>query len=256
MAYGAISLLLYTVIYYITSFNMFFDGVDRKTLKNSRLIRQITNFVKIIAVLFAVLIFVETQDIGIEKFLILEEMNSSYSLYGAGFTDVKVKLWAYRICAIVVIISVYMAIKAFKEGKTRKLILCIGIVPAYLIGMFFSLVVFQALFVTTNELDQEKQYIEKNIKYTKNAYGINIEEINLKNTSESITAEDLEKYEKVVNNIAIVSEDIVLKDLQNGQTAKGYYSYRDTKIGKYIIDGKEQLVYISPREIVSSNRNV
>mgnify|MGYP002958015896 FL=1 len=45
----------------------------------------------------------------------------------------------------------------------------------------------------------------------------------------------------------------VLKDLKGSQTSKGYYSYRDTKIGKYTINGKDKLVYVSPREIVSSN---
>lgn len=247
------ALLIYTVAYYIISFNMFFDGVDRKTLKNSKLIKQITSFIMIIAVLLSAFIFLKTQDIGTEKFLNLQDENTTYSLYGAGFTDVTIKLWGYRILAIVVIISVYMAIKSFKEGKTKKLILCIGMVPIYLVGMFLVMVVFQAMFVTTNELDKEKQYIEANIKYTKNAYGIDIQEINLNNSLENITTQDLTEYEKVLNNISIVSDDIVLKDLQNGQTAKGYYSYRDTQIGKYLIDGKEQLVYISPREIVSSS---
>lgn len=248
-----VALLAYTAIYYIASFNMFFDGVDRKTLKNSKLKKQITSFIMIIAVLLSTLIFLKTQDIGTEKFLNLQNGNTTYSLYGAGFTDVTIKLWGYRILAIVIIISVYMAIKSFKEGKTKKLILCIGMVPVYLVGMFLVMVVFQAMFVTSNELDKEKQYIEANIKYTKNAYGIDIQEINLNNTLENITSQDLTEYEKVLNNISIVSDDIVLKDLQNGQTAKGYYSYRDTQIGKYLIDGKEQLVYISPREIVSSS---
>ena len=251
-----VALLTYTVVYYITSFNMFFDGVDRKTLKNSKLIKQITSFIMIIAVLLSTFIFLKTQDIGTEKFLNLQDENTTYSLYGAGFTDVTIKLWGYRILAIVVIISVYMAIKAFKEGKRKKLILCIGMVPIYLVGMFLVMIVFQAMFITTNELDKEKQYIETNIKYTKNAYGIDIQEINLNNSLENITTQDLTEYEKVLNNISIVSDDIVLKELQNGQTAKGYYSYRDTQIGKYLIDGKEQLVYISPREIVSSNRNL
>lgn len=251
-----VALLVYTAVYYIASFNMFFDGVDRKTLKNGKLIKQITTFVMIIAVLLASLIFLKTQDIGTEKFLSLQDGNTTYSLYGAGFTDVTIKLWGYRILAIVVIISVYMAIKAFKEGNRKKLILCIGMVPIYLVAMFLIMVVFQAMFVTTNELDKEKQYIEANIKYTKNAYGIDIQEINLNNSLENITSQDLTEYEKVLNNISIVSDDIVLKDLQNGQTAKGYYFYRDTQIGKYLIDGKEQLVYISPREIVSSNRNL
>ncbi len=250
---SAIALLVYTIVYYIVTFNMFFDGVDRKTLTDSKLLKQITSFVMVIAVLFAGLILVKTQSIGTEKFLSLQDNQTSYSLYGASFTDVTIKLWGYRILALVVVVSAYLGIKAFQERKTKKLILYIGMAPAYLVGMCFVLVVFQEVFVTTNQLDKEKQYIEANIQYTKNAYGIDIEEINLDNTLESITSQDLAKYEKVLNNVTIVNKDIVLKDLQNGQTAKGYYSYPNSQIGKYTINGKEQLVYISPREIVSSN---
>lgn len=247
-----IALLIYTVVYYIATFNIFFDGVDRKTLKNSKLIKQITSFVFIVAILLACLVFLKTQDIGTEKFITLKDSETSYSLYGAGFTDVTVKLWGYRILSIVIIASVYIAIKAFKEGKTKKLILSICAVPAYLLSMVIVLIIFQAVFVTTNELDKEKEYIADNIKYTKDAYGINIEEINL-GENETITSQDINTYKQVLDNIAIVDENIVLKDLKNGQTAKGYYSYRDTKIGKYLIDGKEQLVYLSPREIISSS---
>ena len=247
-----IALLIYTVVYYIATFNIFFDGVDRKTLKNSKLIKQITSFVFIVAILLACLVFLKTQDIGTEKFITLKDSETSYSLYGAGFTDVTVKLWGYRILSVVIIASVYIAIKAFREGKTKKLILSICAVPAYLLSMVIVLIIFQAVFVTTNELDKEKEYIADNIKYTKDAYGINIEEIN-PGENETITSQDINTYKQVLDNIAIVDENIVLKDLKNGQTAKGYYSYRDTKIGKYLIDGKEQLVYLSPREIVSSS---
>lgn len=247
-----IALLIYTVVYYITTFNIFFDGVDRKTLKNSKLIKQITSFVFVAAILLACLVFLKTQDIGTEKFITLKDSETSYSLYGAGFTDVTVKLWGYRILSVVIIASVYIAIKAFREGKTKKLILSICAVPAYLLSMVIVLIIFQAVFVTTNELDKEKEYIADNIKYTKDAYGINIEEINL-GENKTITSQDINTYKQVLDNIAIVDENIVLKDLKNGQTAKGYYSYRDTKIGKYLIDGKEQLVYLSPREIVSSS---
>lgn len=247
------ALTIYTAAYYIITFNMFFDGVDRKTLKNSKLIKQLMTFIRIIAVLFAILVFVKTQNLGTEKFITLQDQTSSYSLYGAGFTDVTIKLWGYRLLSLAIVVSVYLALKAFKEGKTKKLLIDISIVPIYLVCMFFVMVVFQAVFVTTNELDKEKSYIEANIKYTKNAYGIDIEEVNLNSNAESITIKDIEKYSKVINNIGIVNEDIVLKDLNNGQTAKGYYSFRDSQIGKYLINGREQLVYVSPREIVSSS---
>ena len=251
-----IALLLYTVVYYITTFNMFFDGVDRKTLKNSKLIKQVTTFVLVIAILLAILVIINTQEIGTEKFLILQDEETTYSLYGAGFTDVTIKLWGYRILALVIIVSVYKGIKAFKQENRKKLMLCIGAVSIYLVGMFFVMVTVKSLFVSTNELDKEKQYIEANIKYTKNAYGVDIEEINLDNTFKTIDKTDLEKYEKVLNNINVLNKDIVLRDLNNGQTAKGYYSYRNTQVGKYLIDGKEELVYLSPREIISSNRNL
>lgn len=246
-----VALLIYMAIYYIVSFNMFFDGVDRKTLKNSVIIKQLTTFAMIITLLLAALVFVKTQDIGTEKFLTLKNEETSYSLYGAGLTDVIIKLWGYRILALVMIFSIYRGIQNFKQGKNKKVLICISIVPVYLVGLFFTLIIFQSVFVTTNELDKEKKYIETNIEYTKNAYGIDAQEISMQ-TPEAITSQDITKYEDVLNNVNLMDSDIVLKDLNNGQTAKGYYSYRDTQVGKYLINGKTQLVYVSPREIISS----
>ena len=248
---AVIALTIYTVIYYIITFNMFFDGVDRKTLKNSKLIAQITNSVMLLAVLLAGYVFFQSQDIGTEKFLTINGGETSYSLYGAGFADVTIKLWGYRLLCLVIIFCVYKGIKAFKAGKTRKLILSITAIPAYLVGLFVVLVVFKAIFISPNELDKEKDYIAQNIKSTKEAYGVDIEEVSL-SEAETITSEVINNTEDVIANIAIVSKDIVLKELNNGQTAKGYYTYRNTNIAKYKIDGKDSLVYISPREIVSS----
>ena len=246
-----IVLLIYKVVYYIVTFNMFFDGVDKNTLKNSKLIKQITTSILILAILLAGLIILEAQDIGTSKFLTLKDDNTSYSLYGAGFVDVNIKVWGYRILALMVIVSVYMGIKAFKQNKTKKLIAWIAAVPIYLVVLFIVMAGTQTIYVNANEYDKEKEYISANIKATKQAYGVDIEEISL-NEAETITSKDVTVYKDVLNNIAIVNSDIVLKDLNNGQTAKGYYSYRTSQIGKYIIDGKESLVYISPREIVNS----
>lgn len=247
----AIALLIYKVVYYITTFNLFFDGVDKKTVKNSKLIKQITNSILILAILLAGLILLETQDIGTSKFITLKDDSKSYSLFGAGFVDVNIKVWGYRILSAIIIISVYMGIKAFKQDKTKKLIIWITVVPVYLVALFIVMAGTQGIYVNANEYDKEKEYISANIKATKEAYGINIEEISL-NESETITAKHITEYKNVLNNIGIADANIVLKDLNNGQTAKGYYSYRTSQIGKYNINGKESLVYISPREIVNS----
>lgn len=248
---AVVVLLIYKVIYYIITFNMFFDGVDRKTLKNSKLIKQITTSIIILSVLLASLIFIWSQDIGTSKFITLKNDNTTYSLYGAGFVNVNIKVWGYRILALVLIISVYMGVKAFRKDKTKKLIICMSAVPIYLVALFVIMAGTQSIYVNANEYDKEKEYISANIKSTKEAYGINIEEVSL-NEAETITSNDITKYKDILNNVAIADKETVLKDLNNGQTAKGYYSYRTSQIGKYMIDGKESLVYISPREIVNS----
>ncbi len=246
---AVIALTVYSIIYYIITFNMFFDGIDRQTLKKSKLIQQLTGNIMILAIIFATFVFVQTFDIETSKFLSLENDTTTYSLYGAGFADVTIRLWGYRILALVIIASVYLGIKYFKQGNNRKVIMAIAGVPTYLVGLFIVMLGFNLIFINNQELDKEKTYIEHNIQYTKDAYNINIEEIALEETS-AITSEEIKQNEDTIHNINIAIPDVVLRDVKNSQTAKGYYSYRDTSVQKYVINGEEQLLYISPREIV------
>ena len=244
-----IGLAIYTVVYYIVVFNVFFDGINAQTLKKNVFIKQITNKVKVIIVAFAALTLVKTQNIVFGKFLILNDENST-GVFGAGLTDVTIKLWGYRLLAIIMVVSVFYAIKAFENKNTKKIIISLLTVPSYLIVLFIVMFGFQLIFVKTNELDKEKEYIANNIKYTKDAYNINIDEKELQNSG-TITDAEVEENSETIENIPIISKDITLKTLEIAQTNTGYYSYRDSTIGKYNIDGKEKLVYVSPREIVS-----
>ena len=124
--------------------------------------------------------------------------------------------------------------------------------PVYLIILAVVLAGYQLIFIGSNELDKNQEYIAENIRQTKNAFGINIEEQNI-NYSGTITREELNQNENVIDNIAIVSSSNVLQDLQSSQTEKGYYTYRNTQIEMYNINNKPTLMYVSPREIDSSN---
>lgn len=243
-----IGITIYNVIYYIAVFNIYFDGIGRETLKKSKILKQLLTNVMIVAVLLAGLTYLKTQDIGFEKFMSLQE-DTSYSIYGAGVTDVTIKLWGYRILPILIVLSIYMAIRAFKNGKTKQVLMNIAIVPVYIVVLLIVMLVFQIVFVIPNELDKEKANIEHNMKYTKNAYGINVDEVNIENGGTTVTEEMLSATEQTINNITIVDKSTVLKDLNAVQTEKGYYSYSSTQIASYRFNGKQQLVYISPREI-------
>ena len=246
-----IGITIYNVIYYIAIFNIYFEGISRETLKKSKILKQLLTNILIVAIFFAALTFFKTQNIGFEKFMSLQEENT-YSIYGAGVTDTTIKLWGYRILPILIIFSVYMAIRAFKQGKTKRVIINIAIVPVYILLLLVVTLGFQIIFVTPNELDKEKVNIEQNIKHTKNAYGINIDEVNITNGGTTVTEELLQETEQTTNNIALVDKETLLKNLNAIQTEKGYYTYSTTQIASYRIDGKQQLVYVSPREINSN----
>ena len=95
--------------------------------------------------------------------------------------------------------------------------------------------------------------IAENIKNTKNAYDINIEEKNIENSG-TITNEEVEQNDDVINNIPIISKDTVLKTLEDNQTLTGHFIYPNANLAKYNIDGKAELVYLAPREITNSGR--
>ena len=247
-----IVLTVYGAFYYIITLNLSFNGINMKTLKNSKIVNHLLQNIMIATILISGLVFMSTQSLGTKNFLGLQENQNRYYLIGAGNSDVTLKLWGYRILCVIIVLSMYIAIKQFKKGKTKNVLLSIIAVPSYLLTFLVIMIGYNVILVNVNELDKEKLYIQNNINFTRSAYGINIEE-NYINNSGTVTKEELAASSDLINNVSIVSKDIVLKDLQASQTSKGYYLYNNTQIAKYKIGNRDKVVYISPREITSSS---
>lgn len=246
-----ISLTIYAGIYYIIALNTQFDGVRPEVLKKSKIVKQILNNAKALSIFIAGLTFLKTQDLSSSKFLTIGE-EVTYSLYGAGVSDVTIKLWGYRILSIIIIASVFMAVSANNKGQTKKVIGSVLTVPIYMCLLLFTLIGYDTMFINSNELDKQKTYIEYNIESTRSAYNIEIDEISVENAG-ALENEDIIKNAKLLTNISITNRDLVLQNLNGTLTNKGYYKYTSSQIGQYNIDGEEKLLYISPREIVNKS---
>ena len=244
-----IVLSIYIAIYYITVFNVYFDGINIETLKKNTVIKQIIFNIMVIALAIAGITFINSNNVIFEKSI---DIGQDLVLYGGGLTDVTIKVWGYRIFAILIPIAVYFGISFIQKSQNKKAILAFATIPTYLVGMFVIMTLFQLIMVSPNELDKEKTYIQNNIDGTKQAYNIDIEEIEIAHTG-TITNEQVIRNSNVLNNIPIVTKDVVLKNLEEYQTSTGYYAYRNISIAKYNINGTDEICYISPREIVSDN---
>lgn len=246
---------LYAAVYYIVSLNtQFVNGVTTESLKNSIIKKQLLNNAKILVIIIAVLTFINAEDLSSRPFLTVGENEYSYAISGAGTSDVSIKVWGYRALSIIMIIAIFVGISAYNKKKNRRLIMSVFSVPIYLVGLILVLIGYNKIFVDSNEYKKEKQYISYNIENTRDAYGINIEEVNLDDT-DAINSDEVTKYSEVANNIATTNKDLVLKSLNGTLTNKGYYKYTSTKPCEYTINNKKTLVYITPREVVSNENS-
>lgn len=126
-----ILLAAYTALYYIITFNTYFEGVSRQTLKSSKFIKQLLGYAMLIAAFVSGIIFFNVQNIGTDTFLSLDNKMET-SLVGAGAVD-WIKLWGYRILGVIIILAVYTAVRAFKKDNTKKVIKSLAVVPVYLV---------------------------------------------------------------------------------------------------------------------------
>lgn len=243
-----VGISIYLTIYYILVFNIYFDAIDRKLLRNSKLIKKLLRNAFILAAEFAILTVLNVQDIVFGKILIL---SNETELTGAGFIESTIQLWGYIGLALVIVLAVGMAIRQFKKNQNKKIIYTLLTVPVYLVVLFLVMVGVDFIFVKPNEFDKERVYIKENIRATKDAYNIDAEEINI-NYSGTIKEEEIQKNTEVINNITVVNQNIILKSLNDTQTDSGYYTFRNAALAKYKINDEDKLVYVAPREIENS----
>lgn len=244
-----ILLSAYITAFYIIVFNLYFDGIDRTMLRKSKLIKSLLKNVIILAIFAGILTIFSTQNILTDKFLTL---NDEIELTGAGFVESTIKLWGYIIFAFVIIIAIILSVIFFQKNKNKKIMFTLLSIPGYLVAMFVVMVVTDFVFVRPNEFDKERKYIEENISSTKEAYGINASEINI-NYSGTISETEINENRELLNNIPIVSQNMVKQSLEDTQTEAGYYTFRNILTTKFVKDGQEKIAYVAPREIAEQS---
>ena len=239
-----IAVSAYMAGYYIIVFNLYFKAVDRELLQKSKLIKKLLRNAIILAIGVGVQTALNTQNIVTGKFLTL---SNETELTGAGIVESTIQLYGYLILAVIIVISVIMAVKYFVQKQNKKIVYPVVAIPIYLVALFLVMVGYDLIFVKSNEFDKERKFISENIKSTQEAYNINAEETSIDYTG-TIKENEVDENTDVIDNITIVNKDLVKKSLKDTQTETGYYTYNDISLAQYEIDGKKQLVYVAPRE--------
>jgi uncharacterized membrane protein (UPF0182 family) len=171
--------------------------------------------------------------------------------FGASFTDIHVKVLAYR--ALIIVCVAFALVLFFNAFKFRiKLLWLSGAIWFGIVLVFGSLlpIVVQKFVVKPNELARETPYIAYNIDYTRKAYNLNrIKEVNF-TVNDKLSQEDLKRHDVTIQNIRIWDERPLLQTYRQIQTIRLYYDFHNVDVDRYLINNQYRQIMLAARELV------
>jgi uncharacterized membrane protein (UPF0182 family) len=192
--------------------------------------------------------------LGIDFFLKQFDLLHAHTgaVYGAGFTDVNITLWMYRVLVVLSLVGAITTVYHIRKKQLKKvftvpvIMICVGIA-----GIGIALVV-QNLVVSPDELDKESKYLSRNIEFTQSAYQLNNVSVKKFSATEDLTSTDISDNSQTISNIRINDYSPVKTFYNQTQSIRQYYTFNDVDVDRYTIDGKLTQTYLSTREIDES----
>ncbi|MDP8974947.1 MAG: UPF0182 family protein [Actinomycetota bacterium] len=173
---------------------------------------------------------------------------------GATYTDVNAQLRAFE---LLILISLVAFVLFLLNIRRRGWVL-----PAIGVGLwaFVALIVgtiipalMQNFVVNPAEIRKERPFIERNIKATRAAYGLDAVEEKPFVYDEKLTAAGLSQNSETVRNVRLWDPKFVGQTFQKLQEIRGYYQFNEPDIDRYRINDKVTQTIVSARELNPGN---
>ncbi len=201
-----------------------------------------------LSLLLALLLVVQSGGYLLDAYKLLYSHNGV--VFGAGYTDIHARLPALRVLAVLALIAAVVCLFQMRRPGLRYLVIGIGaLAVAHGIGMFAYPSFLQQFHVVPNELVAETPYIQRNIRSTRHAYGLDRVEAQEFPVNEVLTAEDLQENDATVKNIRLWNYMPLLSTYAQLQQIRTYYEFVDVDNDRYHIDGNYRQVMLSAREL-------
>ncbi|MDO4485566.1 MAG: UPF0182 family protein [Bacillota bacterium] len=195
--------------------------------------------------------------IGVNFFLRQYDLlfGSTGAVYGAGFTDVNVTLWMYRIIMVLAVVAAIGFAVGISKRKVKPAVIApILMVIVGIVGTGGAMLV-QSLVVAPDEISKESKYLERNIEFTQYAYDLNDVDMKSFKATSDLTSEDIANNDETISNIRINDYQPALKFYNQTQAIKQYYSFNDVDVDRYMVNGEYTQTFLSAREMDESHIN-
>ena len=110
----------------------------------------------------------------------------------------------------------------------------------------------QNLLVSPDEINKESKYLERNISYTRHAYGLDNIKVEEFPAEQNLNRQAIRDNSQTITNIRINDYEPVQDFYNQTQSIRQYYDFNDVDIDRYNIDGEQTQTYLAAREINES----
>ena len=174
--------------------------------------------------------------------------------FGAGYADIHARLPLFYVrMALAGATAVVLLGAAFRRGVSLPLAAVgLWVAVSVLGGLVYPSTV-QRLSVQPNELEKERQYIQRNIEMTRRAFALDAVDERPFPASPEVTSQEVAENPETLRNIRLLDVRPLLLTYAQIQTIRPLYEFIDVDIDRYVIDGARRQVMVAAREL-NSNR--
>lgn len=200
--------------------------------------------------LIALLLFWGALHFRLSMFELLYGKGNDEVVWGAGYTDLHVRLPVLWVLTIVFVLGGLLVLWNIHARTPVKAALGLVAVFAvtWLSGNFLPHL-FQRYIVKPNELEKELLYLSHNIRMTRLAYGIH----NIKTMPypfrEGVTEEALKRNSDLLASVRLWDYRPLQLTLKQIQSIRAYYEFADVDVDRYVIGGVYRQVMLAAREL-------
>lgn len=193
---------------------------------------------------------------GLQYWVDIYKLDFSHTgqIIGAGYTDVHAQIPAYWILIGISVLTALalLANIRFQGWRLPLIAISVWVAASILLGAAWPALT-QAFIVNPNEQQVEAPYIQRNIQMTRTAFGLNDVKGKSFPADESLTATEVAADPGTIKNVRLWDPNVVGQSYAQLQSIRPYYEFPDVDVDRYTVDGTEQQVLISAREMNASN---
>lgn len=170
--------------------------------------------------------------------------------FGASYADIYANLPALRALTFLsLVVAIVAGVQVFRRGYRYFIIGAGALIIAHAVGLILYPSVLQRFRVVPNEVAAERPFIERNIKFTRLAYGLDKIESKDFPAEEQLAAADLKRNDSTIKNIRLWDHRPLLAASAQLQEIRTYYKFVDVDNDRYVIDGNYRQMMVSAREL-------